>query len=245
MRYLSDTLSTGRGKGEISMRRHGKIVICAVALILTFAASLCTGCGISSDVYTEEQHIQRITERAEARFLGEGSEYTGLEVYPVYNEYDELKYALIEFEPQGFLYVAIGDREYPWKGMYTLSNTESRYWVPYRVKKGSQDILTDEDGSFLEVMTDCELFRDENGDIITYYQSHFKVAGIENERRYLLSIMSTAAWSYGERRIPAVKRGEQYLNLVDGMMIDYEPGMESAIYAVGNIAFFNNPYLNL
>lgn len=61
------------------MRRHGKIVICAVALILTFAASLCTGCGISSDVYTEEQHIQRITERAEARFLGEESEYTGLE----------------------------------------------------------------------------------------------------------------------------------------------------------------------
>ena len=94
-------------------------------------------------------------------------------------------------------------------------------------------------------MTDCELFRDENGDIITYYQSHFKVAGIENERRYLLSIMSTAAWSYGERRIPAVKRGEQYLNLVDGMMIDYEPGMESATYAVGNIGFFYKSFNDL
>ena len=245
MRYLSDTLSTVIGKGEISMRRHGKIVICAVALILTFAASLCTGCGISSDVYTEEQHIQRITERAEARFLGEGSEYTGLEVYPVYNEYDELKYALIEFEPQGFLYVAIGDREYPWKGMYTLSDTEPYYWVPYRVKEGSQDILTDEDGALIEIMYDCELFRDENGDIITYYQSHFKVAGIENERRYLLSIMSTAAWSYGEGLIPAVKRGEQYLNLVDGNLMDYEPGMESATYAVGNIGFFYKSFNDL
>ena len=245
MRYLSDTLSTGRGKGEISMRRHGKIVICAVALILTFAASLCTGCGISSDVYTEEQHLQRITERAEARFLGEESEYTGLEVYPVYNEYDELKYALIEFEPQGFLYVAIGDREYPWKGMYTLSDTEPYYWVPYRVKEGSQDILTDEDGALIEIMYDCELFRDENGDIIIYYQSHFKVAGIENERRYLLSIMSTAAWSYGEGLIPAVKRGEQYLNLVDGNLMDYEPGMESATYAVGNIGFFYKSFNDL
>ena len=245
MRYLSDTLSTVIGKGEISMRRHGKIVICAVALILTFAASLCTGCGISSDVYTEEQHIQRITERAEARFLGEESEYTGLEVYPVYNEYDELKYALIEFEPQGFLYVAIGDREYPWKGMYTLSDTEPYYWVPYRVKEGSQDILTDEDGALIEIMYDCELFRDENGDIIIYYQSHFKVAGIENERRYLLSIMSTAAWSYGEGLIPAVKRGEQYLNLVDGNLMDYEPGMESATYAVGNIGFFYKSFNDL
>ena len=65
------------------MRRHGKIVICAVALILTFTASLCTGCTAGS--YTEEQHIQRVTERAEERFLGEGSEYTGLEVYPIYN----------------------------------------------------------------------------------------------------------------------------------------------------------------
>ena len=227
------------------MRRHGKIVICAVALILTFAASLCTGCGISSDVYTEEQHLQRITERAEARFLGEESEYTGLEVYPVYNEYDELKYALIEFEPQGFLYVAIGDREYPWKGMYTLSDTEPYYWVPYRVKEGSQDILTDEDGALIEIMYDCELFRDENGEIITYYQSHFKVAGIENERRYLLSIMSTAAWSYGERRIPAVKRGEQYLNLVDGNLMDYEPGMESATYAVANIIFISKSAFDL
>ena len=104
--------------------------------------------------------------------------------------------------------------------------------------------VVDEDGH-TSIYTDRELFRDENGDVIIYHQSHFKVAGIENERRYLLSIMSTAAWSYGEGLIPAVKRGEQYLNLVDGMMIDYEPGMESAIYAVGNIAFFNNPYLNL
>ena len=78
------------------MRRHGKIVTCAVALILTFAAALCTGC---TGMYSEDQHMQRITARAEERFLGEGSEYTGLEVYPLYNEYDELEYALIELEP--------------------------------------------------------------------------------------------------------------------------------------------------
>lgn len=43
--------------------------------------------------------------------MGEDSEYTGLEVYPIYNEYDELKYALIEFEPQGGVFIYICGRE--------------------------------------------------------------------------------------------------------------------------------------
>ena len=181
------------------MRRHGKIVTCAVALILTFAASLCTGCTAGS--YTEEQHIQRVTERAEERFLGEGSEYTGLEVYPIYNEYDELNYMLIELEPQGFEYLC--------------SELEPVSWMPYRVHEGMREEVVDEDGH-TSIYTDRELFRDENGDVIIYHLSHFKVAGIENERRYLLSIVSVSHGSGSDALIPAVKRGEQYLNLVDG-----------------------------
>lgn len=44
--------------------------------------------------------------------------------------------------------------------------------------------------------------------------------------------------------IPAVKRGEQYLDLVDGAMIDYTPGMESA-YAIAEILFINNTGFDL
>ena len=221
------------------MRRHGKIVICAVALILTFTASLCTGCTAGS--YTEEQHIQRVTERAEERFLGEGSEYTGLEVYPIYNEYDELNYMLIELEPQGFMYVLIRDDvTFEWisgVGMYLCSELEPVSWMPYRVREGMREEVVDEDGH-TSIYTDRELFRDENGDVIIYHQSHFKVAGIENERRYLLSIVSTVDYSSGsDAVIPAVKRGEQYLNLVDGTLIDYEPGMQSATYAVEYLYF--------
>ena len=82
-------------------------------LLLGMLLSL-SSCRASS--YTEEEHIARVTERAKERFLGEGSEYTGLEVYPVYNEYDELNYMLIEFQPQGFLYVHIAEKRSPWKG---------------------------------------------------------------------------------------------------------------------------------
>ena len=166
------------------MRRHGKIVTCAVALILTFAAALCTGC---TGMYSEDQHMQRITARAEERFLGEGSEYTGLEVYPLYNEYDELEYALIELEPQGFMYVLIRDDvTFEWisgVGMYLCSELEPVSWMPYRVHEGMREEVVDENGH-TSIYTDRELFRDENGDVIVYHQSHFKVAGIENERRY-------------------------------------------------------------
>ena len=179
--------------------------------------------------------MQRIREQAEERFLGEDSEYTGLEVYPIYNEYDELKYALIEFEPRGFVYVYISEREYPWSSMYSLSDTESESWMPYRVKKGAREDVYDADGNLLYQTTDREYFRDENGHVIIYNESHFKVAGIENERRYLLD---------GRYLVPAVKRGEQYLDLVDGAMIDYTPGMESA-YAIAEIGFINKANFDL
>ena len=161
-----------------------KIIVWILASIMLIVAVMCTGC--SSDTYSEEQHIERIRERAEERFLGEDSEYTGLEVYPIYNEYDELKYALIEFEPQGFVYVYISEREYPWSSMYSLSDTESESWIPYRVKEGAQEEIVDVDGK-LYGSSYCEYIRDENGQVIIYNESHFKVAGIENECRYFLS----------------------------------------------------------
>ena len=60
-----------------------------------------------------------------------------------------------------------------------------------------------------------------------------------------MSIVSTVPGLYGGSRIPAVKRGEQYLNLVDGNLMDYEPGMESATYAVANIIFISKSAFDL
>ena len=219
-----------------------KFYACIVATVLSVSMTLFTGCSASR--YSEEQHIQRITARAEERFLGEGSEYTGLEVYPVYNEYDELKYALIEFEPQGFLYVAIGDKAYPWKDMYTLSDTEPKSWMPYRVKDGARENIIDENGKVVAQTFNREYIRDENGDVIVYHQSHFRVAGIKDERRYFLSTELSVYVGMERGLIPAVKRGEQYLDLVDGAMIDYTPGMESA-YAIAEIEFINKSNLDL
>lgn len=210
-------------------------------LLLGMLLSL-SSCRASS--YTEEEHVARVTERAKERFLGEGSEYTGLEVYPVYNEYDELNYMLIEFQPQGFLYVHIAEKRSPWKGMYTLSNMQPESWMPYRVKEGVQEDVYDADGNLLAQAVNREYIRDENGQAVIYHESHFKAAGIEGERRYLLTTEAAEFLGGGSSWIPAVKRGIRYLDLVDGALIDYTPGMVSA-YATADIAFINKPDFDL
>ncbi len=90
-------------------------------------------------------------------------------------------------------------------------------WTPYRFTEAGR-----------------EYFYDENGEQIVYHESHFKVAGIENERRYVL-----------ERKIPAVRRGEQYLDLIDGALIDYEPGMDLTTIATDLLTSIPKPDFKL
>ena len=224
------------------VRKSCKMAAALLSFVLLLGMLLSlSSCRASS--YTEEEHIARVTERARERFLGEGSEYTGLEVFPVYNEYDELNYMLIEFQPQGFLYVLIDREQFPWK-MYTLSNMQPESWMPYRVKEGAQEDVYGADGNLLAQAVNREYIRDENGQAVIYYESHFKAAGIEGERRYLLTTEVAEFLGGGSSWIPAVKRGERYLDLVDGALIEYTPGMVSA-YATADIAFINKPDFNL
>lgn len=228
------------------MKKITRFYVCLVAVVSLMTAGLCTGC--TAGFYSEDLHIQRVRDRAEERFLGEGSEYTGLDVYPIYNEYDELKYMLIELEPQGFMYVLIREDStfegLSGVGMYLCSGEEPAGWMPYRVKEGAKEEIVDEKGNCI-LYENREFYRDENGDVVVYHQSHFKVAGVENERRYLLGISSTVNGSSSDALIPAVRRGEQYLDLVDDALIDYVPGMESKTYAVEYLYFIPKPNFNL
>ena len=216
-----------------------KVAILAIVLSLVVVIGVALAvfvCSCYSWFYSEEQHLARITERAEERFLGEGSEYTDLEVYPVYNEHEELQYALIELAPEGFMYVYIADVDYPWSDMYTTSDIEPTPWTPFRMVEKIGD-----DGLPIEGSYKRSLFVDENGEPIVYNESHFKVAVIENERRYLLSTTRGL--------IPAVKRGDNvYLDLWDGALIEYYPAdaeHDYPAYASGDIGFIAKPDFDL
>lgn len=207
-----------------------KVAILAIvlSLVVVIGAVLAVFvCSRYSWFYSEDQHLERITERAEERFLGEGGEYTSLEVYPVYNEHEELQYALIELAPQGYMYVYISDVDYPWKDIYTMSDLEPTPWTPFRMVE-----KIGPNGLPLEGSYPPSFIVDENGEQIYYNESLFKVAGIEDERRYLLDCKGL---------IPAVKRGDNlYLDLVDGALIEYDPADDEhdyPTYAPGEIWF--------
>ncbi len=224
------------------MKKRG--IVCIVLILFALAAGM-SGCGDTASAYTEEEHLERIEKRARKRFLGKDSEYTDLEVFPIYDENEEFKYALIELQPKGFMYVYINHNSqfeiFGGAGMYLMYNYEVRGWVPYRVKEGARAEWEDENGN--HSMNDAELFYDENGDYIHYDVSHFAAAGIKDEKRYFLATPSSGDSNSSPYLIPAVKRGDQYLDLVDGALIDYEPGVYYPTYTAGLTSFM--PKFNL
>ena len=68
--------------------------IAAVVLVglLSFVTMASTGCAAerASD-YTEEEHLARVTERIEKKYITEDSQFTSFAVYPLYNEKEDRK----------------------------------------------------------------------------------------------------------------------------------------------------------
>ena len=193
--------------------------IIVVMLLFNITINL-MGCTIKASYYTEEQHIQRITERIEKQretwnwMYPEGETYSDFKVYPLYDENDEFIECLVEFEPYGFFIALIGDLHiisYCFKGsMYGYSEMygakENKHghdlrWSPYKYDKYySYD--------------DKIWILDEKGERIYYDKSPYFVTGNINEKKYLIDIND------GAQYICAIKKDGQFVNLISGEMFD-------------------------
>ena len=189
--------------------------------------------------YTEEQHMSRISKRVEEHYMTKDSGYTSFEVYPVYNEYDKLEFAVVEFQPHGFMYVCINKTSILSScgagSMYTRDSTES-IWYPYTVAEGEKGVLIRPDGC--EVAYENRKFEyDEDGNVISYTDSHFRVRGIESEKRYLINLNLTIDLGDSSGYVPAVRRGDKMLNLISMQEMDYTPGMKSKDFPISDSYF--------
>ena len=175
--------------------------------------------------------------------MQEGSKYTSYEVYPVYNEYEELKYFVIDFEPEGYVYILLQKTVGRFgRGMYTRSY-ENEFWRPYTYAPGAECTVPDENGKMI-TYKDVMFKQDENGNYYGFRVSHFKAAKIENERRYLLQIYNGEG-SSKRGLIPAVKRGDKYLNLVSWEEFEFYPGLQSDECSYADILFIGKPEFDL
>lgn len=210
-----------------------------LVLILTFTGLL-SGCIRRASAYSEDEHIQRVSKLIEERYFTAGGEHTDYEVFPVYNQFDELKYFIVDFEPTGFVYIKIQERDKSlfwgpkmYIRMVSAFDSVNQTWQRYTIKEGSGD----------KVKGDDKIWEtDEEGNLIFYSVSHYKAANIKDEKRYLLRINQGGSIGY----IPAIKRGELYLNLVSMEEFKYESEFEKEIHAYEEgIYFIAKPELNL
>lgn len=207
------------------MKQRGKRIFYTIlAAVLAVTALLCVAA--DKKTYTEEEHIKRISERVEKRYMGENSPYTDFTVYPLYDENDKIGYFVVEFEPYGYVYVRLNPKESSscrGTDMYTRSTAENQPWIRYTIEEGATEQAPDGYGAIVEYK-DMRFERDENGQCIVRRDSHYKVAGIQDEKRYLLYV----EWRNANENtvggyVPAVKRGNRYLNLVSMQEMDFVP----------------------
>ena len=197
-----------------------KTILLCVVLAVVIALLAILGVRIikgSSWAYTEEQHLQRISKLVEKRYMGEKSEYTSYEVFPLYDQNEKMKYCIVEFEPYGFVWVKINDNDFNY-GMYSRREMDKNGWSRYEYIDTTQT-SSSEDNIKWET--------DEGKKRIYYKESPYKVAGISDERRYVVTIIQAIHYP---STVPAVKRGDKYLNLMDMKEFEYVPESETFVY---------------
>ena len=211
---------------EVIMRT--KRLFIALIIIVMIITTL-TGCSQKASRYTEEQHMQRISERIQKKYI-DGDikvrdfrvpkdaddafiKLTGFEVYPLYDNNDELKYCLVELQPFGFIYILIQDEQPKIlsrlgasTSMYRTAGVMQPAWTPCHIDKETGETIWEE----------------ESGVMTEYYRSPFAERGVLAEKKYIIRCEEKDVAI--QRLIPAVKRDGKYINLYSNEEFDVVDG---------------------
>ncbi len=207
-----------------------KIIICIISTLLLINLFLLFGCESGNpESYTEQEHIERITERIEDDYMTD--EYTSFEVYPLYNQNEQLVFFMVEFEPEKFMFIKLQEELSGCDGAFTQAvGSNSMY---RRTDGGWRKYIGEDDkGPVYET--------DENRQIVYYHKSPYKMANVLNERKYLLN---TQEDSY----VPAIKLQNSFLNLITNQefSIEKENWQEEQKNKGMSINFIGKPSFNL
>ena len=206
-------------KKKINVKKIIRITILLIILITIPTTIMCR----SSCMYSEKGHYRRIQKRIEERFITTGL-YEEYELYPLYDEEDKLRYFVVEFSPTDYRVISINKYDFGCLGASMYSLFETNPWQRYVLDNGEKIYEKDKDGN--------DIF---------YNQSPYKVAGIKDEKRYLINVKQDSNPFY----VPAVKRGDKYLNLIS--MKEEEIILESKeeVNESWDIYFFIKPRFDL
>lgn len=196
-----------------------------LALIMTLSLLMLTlfGCDRDPNDYTVEEHIQMISEKVQAQFMGDNSPYTSFEVYPLYNEIDEVKHYLIEFEPVGFMIVETKVEPYTlpifkiYTSMYRMSRNHADFllndgriigWRRFRVSHDGQapepfnEYGLKEQDYYRGVSVKIYYESDADGNYVYYQKSPYAISNKLTGKLYLIG------------DVPCIKESDKWFNLI-------------------------------
>ncbi len=133
-----------------------------------------------ADNYTEDQHLERVKNRINARYIASGL-YQSYDISSIYNEYQELAYFVVDFQPSGYVYIKINEQATSDTDMYLRNVEESQLWRKYYVDVDGDMLGWNglEDAVNQKFITDplypdnVKFLATKDGDYIYETQSHF------------------------------------------------------------------------
>ena len=143
-----------------------KIITIGLAFVMLCSILAFSGC---NEQFTNEEHIERISQRVQHRFLSGmlpyANLYTDFSVTILYSFSGMPIFFMVEFEPDGFLYGQIHRNNY-----YIVRFVGGSNWGEHGWGWNINNYITDID------------MHVENAE--THFRSHFYVAGITDERKF-------------------------------------------------------------
>ena len=227
------------------MKKKITISIISIILIALLAFLISVECINNPNLYSEEYHIKKITRLAEKKINTTLTSKTGFNVEPLYDNSEKLFGFLVNYEPYGYSIVALHNHFYFTKMLGASMYDEGAFSSLQRYKISNSQTSIVVNGVEWKVSSDKNLAEqypnalwetDNEGNIITYEkESAYQVAGVMSERKYMLNTQKNNGSS---DYIPAVKRGDKYLNLISMEEFEYKETFEPNEQAVMHISFY-------
>ena len=198
-------------------------------IFIMFIICICitiVGCKKASD-YSDEEHLKNISKIIEEEYLENNVTY---KIRPLYDYNDKLAYFVVDFSNNTYIYIKINDKDqsFLWGPSMYLKDTTGTNSGPWKKSK-----IIERDGQLVE-----EYEKDENGNDVLYYNSHFEVANISDDTKcYLIEMRNS-----GNNLIPSIKVDDKWLNLITMETFDLYSSDE---YPNSGIAFIPKNSFNL
>lgn len=180
-------------------------------LLLSIFLCFCLiGCEFTIDI-TLEEHYNYIKKIIEEDYTEDIAMYGQYEIYTVYDEQDDYAYFLIEFELDRAIFIKIDKSNNKY---YTHSHQFS--W------KKCKSVFVPRDDGYMSASFKLDYYdKDKEGNINKYHNSPYNYYNVLEEKLYLLFIYRDGK-SEGAY-VPAIKKGNNFLNLISMEEFEYFP----------------------